>query len=253
MPLPLRVFTGLLSTTRISLLWVVLASLLPVATMVGGGIAAAFHPPGARLRSAILHVAAGVVFAVVAVELLPEVMRTHEMPDVALGFALGIGTLLTVRGLTEAAATGETGTRPTGLLVGVAVDLAVDGLLLGIAFAAGAKAGKLLALALTIELLSLGLATATALGRAGTSRRRTIATTGGLALLFLGVAAAGASVLRNLTGHPLAIMLAFGSAALLFLVTEELLVEAHEEPETPVLTATFFVGFLLFLLLGMAA
>jgi ZIP family zinc transporter len=48
-------------------------------------------------------------------------------------------------------------------------------------------------------------------------------------------------------------VLSFGLAALLFLVTEELLIEAHEETETPLLTLSFFVGFLLFLLLGMVA
>lgn len=37
----------------------------------------------------------------------------------------------------------------------------------------------------------------------------------------------------------------------MFLVTKELLVEAHEGPENPWLTATFFAGFLLFLILGM--
>lgn len=31
---------------------------------------------------------------------------------------------------------------------------------------------------------------------------------------------------------------------LLYLVTEELLVEAHEKPDTPLISATFFVGFL---------
>lgn len=48
-------------------------------------------------------------------------------------------------------------------------------------------------------------------------------------------------------------MLSFGLAALFFLVTEELLTEAHEETETLLLTSAFFVGFLLFLLLGMVA
>jgi ZIP family zinc transporter len=48
-------------------------------------------------------------------------------------------------------------------------------------------------------------------------------------------------------------VLAFGAAALMFLVTEELLTEAHEEKETPLLTATFFAGFLAFLILGMVA
>ena len=51
--------------------------------------------------------------------------------------------------------------------------------------------------------------------------------------------------------HTLAGLLSFGCAALLFLVTEELLIEAHESADTAVTTAMFFVGFLIFLLLGM--
>ena len=46
-------------------------------------------------------------------------------------------------------------------------------------------------------------------------------------------------------------MLAFALAALLYLVTEELLAEAHETPDVPLVTALFFAGFLRFLLLGM--
>ena len=37
--------------------------------------------------------------------------------------------------------------------------------------------------------------------------------------------------------------------ALLYLVTEELLVEAHERPDTPFISAMFFVGFLGLLLI----
>jgi ZIP family zinc transporter len=51
----------------------------------------------------------------------------------------------------------------------------------------------------------------------------------------------------------LAGLLSFGSAALLFLVTEELLIEAHESANTAVTTTMFFVGFLIFELLGMLA
>lgn len=46
-------------------------------------------------------------------------------------------------------------------------------------------------------------------------------------------------------------MLAFGVAALLYMVTEELLVEAHEEPETPIQTAMFFLGFIVLFTLDM--
>ncbi|HMT14344.1 MAG TPA: hypothetical protein PKE19_06295, partial [Aestuariivirga sp.] len=43
--------------------------------------------------------------------------------------------------------------------------------------------------------------------------------------------------------------LSFGLMALLYLVTEELLVEAHEKPDSPLISALFFVGFLGLLLL----
>lgn len=46
-------------------------------------------------------------------------------------------------------------------------------------------------------------------------------------------------------------LLAFGVAALLYLVTEELLVEAHEAPEKPLQTAMFFGGFILLFMIDM--
>ena len=51
--------------------------------------------------------------------------------------------------------------------------------------------------------------------------------------------------------HLNTVVLAFGSAALLFVVTEQLLVKAHKQPEAPLLAASFFVGFLLVLILDM--
>lgn len=139
------------------------------------------------------------------------------------------------------------------MLAGVAIDLAVDGLMIGIGFAAGAKEGRLLAVALAVELISLGLAVAASLSKLGLERRRSIQVLLGLSTTFIVGACGGVLLLGNLSAHALAGVLAFGAAALMFLVTEELLTEAHEEKETPLLTATFFVGFLAFLILGMVA
>ena len=47
------------------------------------------------------------------------------------------------------------------------------------------------------------------------------------------------------------VVLSFGAAALLYLVTAELLREAHEERESTSATAMFFVGFVVFLVVGM--
>jgi len=43
--------------------------------------------------------------------------------------------------------------------------------------------------------------------------------------------------------------LAFSLIALLYLVTEDLLVEAHETPDRPWVTAMFFAGFLILLII----
>lgn len=74
----------------------------------------------------------------------------------------------------------------------------------------------------------------------------------GLALLVVVGGFIGGVFLPGLASNLMELVLAFGVAALLFLVTEELLNEAHEQAETPLLTSMFFVGFLVFMVLGMA-
>lgn len=221
--------------------------------MILGGVIAAWRPPGPYMRSAILHFAGGVVLAVVAVELLPHVMQIDDPPYVVAGFSMGIGLMLLIKRVTHHLEEKKESSNAIsmGLIFGVGIDIFIDGLLLGIGFAAGAKEGLLLTGALTAEVLSLGLATATSLGQSGVSRLKSVGMVAGLALLFAAGAGGGATVLSGLTGRPLETVLSFGVAALLYLVTEELLIEAHEVEETPWLTATFFVGFLVFLVLGM--
>ena len=146
---------------------------------------------------------------------------------------------------------GQAGARgpSLGQLVPIGVDLLLDGLLIGIAMTAGLKQGVLLTIALTLELFSLGLAMAVQFG-AAKFLVRVLAPTCIACLMIVG-AALGRTLLADASVHTLAGLLSFGCAALLFLVTEELLTEAHESADTAVTTTMFFVGFLLFLLLGM--
>lgn len=236
---------------------------LPVLAAIIGATISTFHPPSASTRSILQHFAAGVVFSVVAVELLPDVMKEHNAVTTAIGFALGVIVMLGLKKLTgekseKAVATASTETVfekgaavSTAMLFAVGVDILVDGFLIGIGFAAGAKEGRLLTLALTIELLSLGLAIAASMTQAGMMRLKIILITGGLASLIFVGSIVGATVLQQISASALEAVLSFGLAALLFLVTEELLVEAHEVAETPLITSSFFAGFLLFLILGM--
>lgn len=230
-------------------------ALLPALGLSVGGLIAAFVRLRVKFQSAVLHFAAGVIFSVVAVEVLPEIVHLHNPLLTAVGFGTGIILMLLIRQWTEGKETESTtasnGGIPITFLLVIGIDVFVDGLLLGVGFAAGAKQGKLLAMALAIESLSLGLATATSLLKNQLSRKRVIGLLVGLAALFLISAGLGATLLQSVPETVLDLVLSVGLAALLFLVTDELLTEAHIAEEPAWLTATFYAGFLLFLLLGM--
>lgn len=257
------------------LLTVVSLAAIPVLSTALGAMVAAFKPPRAGVRSGIQHFAAGVVFSVVAVELLPDVTRVHDLFEIGWTFAAGVVLMLVIERVgrrmearnanassegasdvgSEAVTPGTVPAAPAinrGQLVAIGIDILIDGLLIGIAMAAGNKEGLLLTAALSLELLSLGLAIAAPLALAGASRARTILIPTILSLLLVVGAVVGDTVLRDASEHTLAGVLSFGCAALLYLVTEELLVDAHESPDSTSATAMFFAGFLLFLLLGMA-
>ncbi|GEM_PF-116969 len=207
-------------------------AIVPVACLVVSGLIAFRHPPGAKLRSGILHFAAGVVFSVTAVELLPDVVRRHVPWHVALGFSIGVLAMFTIRTFAKKAEKGildGSGAIPWGMVVGVGVDVLVDGLLLGIVFAAGPKAGLLLALALAVELVSLGLAMGSQLANERLAFRTAAGLLAGTALAFFAGTAGSVLFTSLLSADALDVFLAFGLAALMYLVTEELLVEAHEE------------------------
>ncbi|NUP56606.1 MAG: transporter [Gemmatimonadaceae bacterium] len=242
---------------------VLLYALVPVVFTIIGAATGAYWPALRRARGHVLHLAAGVVFAVIAVELLPEILHRALVRDVVLGFALGIGTMLLVdrvldrvRGEDDdderpGAGAERRGTVGLTLLAAVGIDFLLDGLLLGVGFAAGARIGMLLALAEAAEQLSVGLALSGELLAAGVGRVRVVAIVSALGSLVFVSAVLGATVLSGLTGGAMEAVLSFGLAALLYLVTEELLREAHEERESAIGTAMFFLGFLIFLVIGM--
>ncbi len=217
-------------------------TLIPVFAVLIGSLFAVSRRPSDAFVSAMQHLAAGVVFAAAAAEILPQVMHQASPIATFTGGALGIIIMLSLKAL-EGRASG-----PVAMLGAVAVDILIDGLVLGLAFVAGGKAGILLTIALTLEVLFLGLTVTTELGETISSKARIIAITMGIALL-LPIGAAVATPVATFPPVIIAGFLSFGLMALLYLVTEELLVEAHEKPDTPLISAMFFVGFLGLLLI----
>jgi ZIP family zinc transporter len=114
---------------------------IPAAAVLLGGVLASVRAPGASLRSVVQHFASGLLFAVVATELLPDVMH-RQLPFAAIiGFALGVAVLLWIKAFSARRKknANNASARPSTLLLIMAVDIAVDGLLIGVGFALGAK------------------------------------------------------------------------------------------------------------------
>ena len=73
-----------------------------------------------------------------------------------------------------------------------------------------------------------------------------MAISGALAVTVLVCAVLGNILLSGASNAVIAAALAFSAAALLYLVTEELLIEAHTVEEKPIATLVLFSGFLVF-------
>lgn len=214
-----------------------LYTLIPAgATVVGAGIAV-WRRPGPMTSSAVQHLAAGVLFAAVAAEILPDLKHQQSPAAVIVGGLLGVALMLLLKRM------GERTKGAAGLITMIGIDILIDGLVLGIGFAAGARQGLLLTAALTIEVLFLGLSLTTEVMETIRSPAKVVAMVAGLSLLLPAGALAGEPV-RGLPPAYLAGFFAFGLVALLYLITEELLVDAHGVRETPWVTAMFFAGFL---------
>jgi ZIP family zinc transporter len=238
------------------LLKILMFSLLPVIAMVAGGAITVFLKPGQGFRSAALHFASGVVLSIIAVELLPGIMKQHLPFEVVAGFGAGILLMFIVEYITKKGlSVAQTGTLEKGLsksmLVILSIDITVDALLLGTGFAAGEEEGTLLAVALAIEVLALGLVLTNELTEGGVRAKKIFITLLGGGIYFLVIAVAGSFLFQYLQGAALEVLLSFGMAALLYLAVEELLTETSKIPEKPYMTLSFFVGFLLFVIIGM--
>jgi ZIP family zinc transporter len=221
---------------------------IPALVALSGGILAAFWHPSRNARSLIQHFAAGVVLAALSVELLPEISREHA-PGLVLAGSFALGSLFmytlklwTMRMEHQHALSGKAGAGSQGLFAATFIDIAMDGFIIGAGFAAGGETGPILAIGLSVELLFLGLSLTSETMKGW----RIVAISGALGAVVLASSLIGNFLLSSASHAVIGGTLAFSAAALLYLVTEELLMEAHEVEEKPISTLVLFGGFLAF-------
>ncbi|KLT73186.1 zinc permease [Neisseria arctica] len=225
--------------------------LIPAVISVIGGVVALLWNPSPQARSMIQHFAAGVILAALATELLPEIAREHAKPSILIiSFALGSFFMFGMKLLTDylekkelsKQREGEPKGLALGMLVATFIDIAVDGLIIGAGFASNTETGMILALGLSVEMLFLGLA----LVSDRLKGWKIVAVTAVLGIEILAFAYLGNLLLSNASTMVISAVLACSAAALLYLVTEELLIEAHETEEKNYYTLVLFAGFLAF-------
>src|SRR6266511_969798 len=205
----------------------------PAAIALAGGALAAFRLLPTSLTSTARRFASGAVFAVIAIELLPDVLRAHSIGGI-IGFGLGVVAMIVKTYLYRrwVRARDEKDRRLPSLLSGAGASIPIAGVLIGGGFVAGIKEGQLLTLVAAVEALAVALTLVTALNRAGMRRGKLLLVAVTLAAMIIAGATAGGKFMWGRAGADLDLIFAICLAALL-LGAMESLVESYEDHSSP--------------------
>jgi len=221
--------------------------ILPAISMVLGGLLGSRLRPGKRFRAVVAHLVGGLVLGIAAADLMPAASDSGHPLALAIGFCLGFSLLLVINAVLEDPDDNSEQSRPRPMLLLMLpflIDSLIDGLVVGISSSAAEQQWVIpVAVALEMGLATLGLGTL--LGR-GAGRWRSGVSGVLMALTYLIGLSTSLSITNGLQGPALTGTLAFGTAALIYLVVEEVMKEAHargEDDSGPVNVA-FFIGLL---------
>ena len=234
-----------------------LLALLPAGGNFLGGLLAEFLRVSPRSLSFALHAAAGILFAVIGIELMPEALE-GATPWVMLLlfmlgglFAVGVDRMIDLVQIRAACrAGGDVSASPWGIYFGVAVDLFSDGVIIGTGSIIDPSLGVLLALGQVPADIPEGFATIATFKNKGVERAKRLLLSASFALPILIGTTIGYWGVRGQTDVVKFGLLAFTAGILLTVAVEEIVVEAHEGEEDSHWASLFLVGgFALFALL----
>ena len=226
-----------------------LAMLPALANFLGGGLAEVFRV-SARGLSLSLHLAAGIVLAVVGLELIPEALKATPPWVPLLAFVAGGGVFI---GLDRAIhyvqgrfGGNEDQAGAFGIFGGVSMDLFSDGVMIGTGTVINPALGLLLALGQMPADVPEGFAAVATMRKAGIPRKRRILLTAAFAIPILFGAALGFLALRQAPEIVTLSVLALTGGALSAVVVEEMVSEAHEGDTSSLGPIFLTAGFALF-------
>ena len=232
-----------------------LLSSLPALGNISGGLVAERFEISGNTLSLALHVAAGIILAVVGIELLPTTLEADPPWLILIIFLVGGFFSIGLDRLTDLIATrtgeGEADAGAWGIYAGVAVDLFSDGVMIGAGSTITFGLGLLLAVGQVPADIPEGFATIATFKSKGVPRQTRLLLSLSFALpIFLGVTV-GYWLVR---GQPVIVkfaLLAFTAGILLTVAVEEIIPEAHREGEARLAAVALVSGFALFTLIAM--
>lgn len=205
---------------------------LPALANFVGGLVAEVRQVSARTMSFALHAAAGIVIAVVGLEVMPRALQATPAWVPMLTFIAGAGLFLgldAVAGNLQMRAANPAGRGGAGwtIYAGTALDLFSDGILIGTGVVVDPALGVLLAIGQAPADLPEGFAAVATLRRSGVARRQRLLAGAGFGVPILVGASLGYLALRTAPDVVTFAVLAFTGGALLSVVIEEMVPEAH--------------------------
>lgn len=225
---------------------------MPALGNFAGGVLAEVFGASRRTLNLVLHAAAGVVIAVVAVELMLRAVQADPAWLIVLSFVLGGAFYVAVQWAVERLQSrfGGAGTGPWVIFFGVSVDLFFDGVLIGTGSTVAVGLGLLLALGQVPADVPEGFSAIASFRDAGAPRRRRLLLSAAFAVpIFLG-ATIGYWGMRGQPELYQLMLLTFTAGILTTLVVEELVPEAHEAMPEGEDRLAFVGGFALFALIS---
>lgn len=229
---------------------------IPAVGNFGGGVLAEVFNISKRILSLALHAAAGIVLAVIGVELMPEVLQAEPSWVVILAFLVGgafaVGVDKAFDVIRARVPSQRANAGPWMIYFGVAVDLFSDGLMIGAGSTVSLGLGLLLALGQVAADIPEGFAIIATFKDQDTTRRQRLLIAASFAVPVLLGATVGYWVVRGRPELVKLALLSFTAAILVATAVEEIITEAHEKDEdTRLQEFVLIAGFALFMLLSL--
>ena len=213
-----------------------------------------------KFLSFILAFASGLMMSVICFDLLPEALGISNIVNVVIGTIIGIVSMIFCDILVEKKFSVNSKTKgmennllKTGIIVsiGLAIHNFPEGLAIGSGFEASLKLGLSLAIAICLHDIPEGISMAVPMKNGGMKISKVIFYVI-LSGITTGIGAFFGAIIGSISQVVISICLSFAAGAMMYVVVEELIPEAHLGEHSNIGTLGVMGGFLLMMVLDVA-